>query len=498
MAKNIMHTSDKSNFILNMTEEQYSKGAAFGLIAACLTVSLFTVYPEFSASAAYSITAIGLAIPGVICIILALISVIRKFISKKAIFAACAFGAMVGWGAVSLIDSYDMNVGFYGYPQRGEGLMAILFYCCFFITAASIKREKALKAVVNGIITAGLVNSIFAMIQIFTGKFSHYKRFSLHIKFAASGLSHSPIFLAMVLSLALIAALVVFVTDPSKKRKIFCIISSCTFTFTMIYTFSLVSLVGIGLAVIIAIAAAVMKKTSKKQLLLLAAPIVVGALAIVLCFNGLGTDNDVDYKLHDGRILWTGDAFLRASASGNYDKLAVDINDTYDVYDYLNRKTIDIIKENPMTGTGPEQLVYPQIYTVTDKLGNKLESMAEVTKENPGTFDKVYNEYLYTAATRGIPSLIALLCVILSVLSVGYKNMKKSSSPESVCLFFVTLGGSLIFLIGCSNIAFAPIFWTTAGASCAMSFSDNAQNNEDPDKKPATKGKNKNVVSKKK
>lgn len=469
MAKNIMNTSDKSNFILNMTEEQYSKGAAFGLILACTAVSLFTIPPEISSDAAYSISAIGLAIPGVICMILALISIIRKFLDKKAIFASCAFGAMIGWGIVSLLDSYDINVGFYGFPQRGEGLLAILFYCCFFITAASIKREKALKAVVNGIILAGLINSLFAVLQISTDKFSNYRHISIYFNFAASGLSQSPIFLAMTLSLALIAALVVFVLDSSKKRQIFCLVCSCIFTFVMIYTFSLVSLAGIGLAGAAAIAAAIIKKSSKKRLFFLAMPVASGALAVALCFAGLASSYK-EYKLNDGYTLWTGDSYKRASASGNYDKRAVDINDTFEVYGYLNRKTVDIIKDYPMTGTGPEQLVYPQIYTITDPMtGQKMESMADITNINSGTFDKVYNEYLYTAATRGIPSLIALLCVILSVLGVGYRNMKKSSSSESVCLFFITLGGTLIFLIGCSNIAFAPIFWTAAGASCAMS-----------------------------
>lgn len=465
MAKNIMNTSDRSNFILNMTEEQYSKAAAFGIIVSCLAVSLFTIQPETSSAPAYSISAIGLAIPGVICIILALISIIRKFIEKKAIFSSCAFGAMAGWGVISMLDSYDINVGFYGYPQRGEGLLAIIFYCCIFITAASIKREKALKAVVNGIILAGLVNSLFAMLQIFTGKFCFYRNLSaLFISFAASGLSQSPLFLAMVLTLSLIAALVTFVLDSSKKRKTFCLISSCTFTFAMIYTFSLISLVGIGLAIIFAIIAAAIKKSPKKSLILLLVPIAAGALAVTLCLNGLSSKYK-NYNLYDGRILWNQDAYRRVSASGDYDSRAVDIKNTYDVYSFLNRKTIDIIKDFPLTGTGPEQLVYPQIYKITDQAGNKLESMAEVVKENPGTFDKVYNEYLYTAATRGIPSLIALLCVIISVICIGYKNMKKTASPETSCLFFVTLGGALIFLIGCSNITFAPIFWAAAGAS---------------------------------
>ena len=232
----------------------------------------------------------------------------------------------------------------------------------------------------------------------------------------------------------------------------------------MIYTFSLISLVGIGLAIIFAIIAAAIKKSPKKSLILLLVPIAAGALAVTLCLNGLSSKYK-NYNLYDGRILWNQDAYRRVSASGDYDSRAVDIKNTYDVYSFLNRKTIDIIKDFPLTGTGPEQLVYPQIYKITDQAGNKLESMAEVVKENPGTFDKVYNEYLYTAATRGIPSLIALLCVIISVICIGYKNMKKTASPETSCLFFVTLGGVLIFLIGCSNITFAPIFWAAAGAS---------------------------------
>ena len=174
MAKNLMNTSDKSNFILNMTEEQYSKAASLGIIAACLSVSLFTIPPEISKEMTYSSSTFGLVIPGVFCMIMALIAIIRKFITGKAIFSACAFGAMIGWGAVSMLDSYDINIGFYGFPQRGEGLLAIIFYCCFFITAASLKHQKALKSVINGIILAGIVNSAFAMIQIFTGEFTHY------------------------------------------------------------------------------------------------------------------------------------------------------------------------------------------------------------------------------------------------------------------------------------------------------------------------------------
>ncbi len=471
MAKNIMNTSDKSNFILNMTDEQYSKVAVIGLIAACLSVSLFTALPEVSSKATYSFSAVGLAIPGVFCMITALISLIRKFIDRKMIFPACAFGTMIGWGIVSLLDSYDINIGFYGFPQRGEGLLAIIFYCSFFITAASIKRENALKAVTNGIILAGLLNSAAALLQLFIGQnssiFIEYRHMGLDFRFAAYGLAQSPIFLAMTLTLSMTAALVSFVLNSEKKRRIFCIISASFFSFCMIYTFSLAGIAGMIFAVTAAATAGIIKKKLNTGSLLLIVPIFTAILAVVLCSAGVGTKNNSDkfkkYGLHDGRTLWTGDSFSRAESSGLYDGKAVDIDNTYDVYYLLNSKTIDIIKEYPITGTGPEQLIYPQIYTTGDLTG-----INEIIKINTGTFDKVYNEYLYTAATRGIPSLIALICIILPVLCIGCKNMKKSASPETAALFFTALGGILIFFIGCSNITFSPIFWTAAGASCVM------------------------------
>ena len=225
------------------------------------------------------------------------------------------------------------------------------------------------------------------------------------------------------------------------------------------------SLVGIALAVIFTIAAAVIRKSPKKALLLMILPAASGALAFVLCFAGIGSKSS-SYKLLDGKTLWTFDSYSRISSSGLYDDRAVDINDTSDVYYFLNTKTIDIIKESPMTGTGPEQLVYPQLYTVKSPTGEELKSVTDIVSNNAGTFDKVYNEYLYTAATRGIPSLLTLLCILIPVLCLGFRNTKIAVEPENAVLFFVTLGGALIFLIGCSNITFAPIFWAAAGSSC--------------------------------
>lgn len=465
--KNLFNSSDKSNFILNMTEEQYSKYASIALIIACFSVPLATLVPEITSKATYSITTVGLIISGVICLITALISLIKKFIEKELLLPVCAFGFIVLWGVISLINGFDTTIGFYGYPQRGEGLLAILFYFSFFITAASIKRKKALKALIIGIILTGWLNSAVALIQIFAKELSHYNSISIYFLFAASGLSMSPIFLAMVLTLSMTASAVEAMIGSSKKLRIFSVISITLFSFVVFNTYSLMGIFAVGFSFITAVVIVFAKKAPKIRLASLIAPIASGALSVILIATGT-TSYLNTYKLADGRTLWTGDAYKRASASGDYDPKSVNIDNTYDVYYHLNRKTMNIIKDYPLTGTGPEQLVFPQLYTKKNAIGAELTETEDIIAENKGTFDKVYNEYLYTAATRGVPSLIALIVLVASVLYIGGKKMKKSGSVENTILFCVVLGGALTFLIGCSNIAFSPIFWAAAGACCTM------------------------------
>ena len=466
MARTIFNTTEKSNFILNMTEEQYSRLASYGLIAACLLVPLFTIIPECTITSTYTITSGGLAVTGVYCMIMALIAIIKKYISGSKWLAAGAFVFIFLWSVISLINSYDPMVSLYGYPQRGEGVLAFLFYCSIFITAAAVKRETAVKAFAKGIIGTGILNSAWALIQIFTGHLSHYKRIHLDLQVnAASGLSHSPLFLGMVLSLALTAALITAAAGSNKKCRIICAASSCLFGFVMIFTYSIIGISGIFFAVIAAAAASVVVKAPKKQLVTAISPMIGAALALIIISAGIISNIPTSYDLHDGRELWWADSFMRIGSAGTYNSEVLDIDNTKDVYLYLNDKTKNIISGAPLTGTGPDQLAYPQIYTFGGL--NEDADLADIIINNTGIFDRCYNEYLYTAATRGIPSLIGLIAVILSSLVFGLRSMKKGRSLSGVLIFSLTLCGTLLFFIGCTNLPFSPIFWSAAGLSCA-------------------------------
>lgn len=467
MAKQLFNSSEKSNFILNMTEEKYSKIVSFGLLAACLCTSLSTAVPVISGGKDYTIISAGLSLAGVICMVLALIGAMKRFVGKNLLVPLCGLGFTLVWAVISLINSYDMYVSLNGYPGRGEGLLAIIFYISFFITAASIKGNNARKTLVYGILANGLLNCVFALIQVFSGKLNDFHWASVKIELnAAAGLSQSPLFLAMSLSLSIAAALMGAVLFSGKKEKIFCIFSACVFSFVIMFTYSFIGICGAVISLIAAIIVIFAVKAPKISLLSVLSVVVPAAAAVIVVQSGI-IGNISSYRLYDGRILWFADSYMRITSSGDFDSDFVDIDDTYDVHYTLNRKTLDIISGCPLTGTGPDQLIYPQIYTYGPN-GSEDSSVEDILIFNKGTFDRVYNEYLNTAATRGIPSAIALIVTLLGAITIGFKRYKKTKDTMTLCMTMLTSMGALIFLIGCSNTAFSPIFWAVAGASVSF------------------------------
>lgn len=467
--KTLFNSSESSNFILNMTEEQYSKLASIGLMTACFSTFIFTAAAEIqkavTGEVSYSIAAGGLAVAGVFCMILALIALMRKFVSPKAILPSIGFAFLIFWSAVSLLNSYDKSVSFYGFSQRGEGLLSTLFYAGFFITAASVKRKKALAALLDGIVAAGFLNAVWGIVQVFSEKFGSYRMLNLLLKaHAASGLSQSPLFLATLLTMSLIAAVTGAVGSESKTRRIVYIAAAAVCSFTMMFTYSIVGVCGLSLTIIAAFVSVFKGKAPKIRLLTVLAVIIPAVLPVFIVNSG-AVGNINEYRFYDARSFWWADSYMRISAASDVNHDTVNLDNNIDSYLYMTDKTVELIKKSPVTGTGPEQLAYPQIKTFGPHSPDS--DISDVIVVNKNIFDKTPNEYLYIAATRGIFSLLSLAAAVIFTVIAGYKNSKKKHDYVRTSLFFLTLSGALMLLICSSSIAFAPIFWAAAGASCA-------------------------------
>ena len=450
-----------------MTEDQYAKLVSGGIMAACFAVPLFTIPPELTRSVSYALTMGGLAVAGVFAMILALIGLMKKYISGKSIVPVAAFGVVVLWGVISMIAGNDFGIGMYGFTGRGEGVLALLFYFSFFTMCASAKREKVLSSIASGLIFSGLFHSIFALIQVFGKSVGFYRYADLRVRInAASGLAHSPLFLAVYLTFAMIAALFGIGFFKEKWKKIIAWAALCLMSFIMVFTYTFIGFCGLGLA-LIALFIAVFAGKALKLTLTAALGIVVPAVLGIVLVNAGAIGSISSYRLYDGRLLWWADSYIRLSASGDFDPERIDIDDTYDVYATMNAKALRIAGEDPLTGTGPDQMIYPQIYK-TD-FGDDIDrDLNDIIALNKGAFDRVYNEYINVAATRGIPSAIAVAAVLILSIAGGISSAKKRRSWQPVMATAITVTGALLFLICCSSMAFAPIFWCTAGACCAV------------------------------
>ena len=85
MAKQLFNSSDKSNFILNMTQEAYSSIAIKALISTVLITSVASAIPLISGIKVHTFSAMGLMLGGVFCLVLAIIALLKKFVANRKI-----------------------------------------------------------------------------------------------------------------------------------------------------------------------------------------------------------------------------------------------------------------------------------------------------------------------------------------------------------------------------------------------------------------------------
>jgi hypothetical protein len=162
------------------------------------------------------------------------------------------------------------------------------------------------------------------------------------------------------------------------------------------------------------------------------------------------------FTLYDGAIIWEDSAY-RLAVSGYYVRNgAKNPNGSFEIlslpetYGFLWGTTLSIIGRFPLVGSGPDSLVYPQLF------------QHRVIASNPNTFDRPYNQYLHIAATLGIPALLLYLALAGIIVVRGAKQCK-GGNWVTAGIYGAVLLYLLLMLIGTSSVTTAPIFWMLAG-----------------------------------
>ena len=112
-----------------------------------------------------------------------------------------------------------------------------------------------------------------------------------------------------------------------------------------------------------------------------------------------------------------------------------------------------MIKEHPLLGVGPDMFAKTQ---ATEELA--IDSI-----------DRSYNEYLYIAATRGIPSLVVYLALLGATIYRLVKDLKKFTSDREKwfrpALLTAVAAYSIQAFFSVSAVTVAQFFWLLLGIS---------------------------------
>lgn len=462
MPKTIFGTTEKSNFILNMKFTTVRRWV-LGILCACIIVPLIGGMFITGIEGTSSFLGSFLYATGFSCILFYIVLLLRKDIDfKKYPIAFFVIGlAVLAFASyykvfLSGADQEYINTTLLGELGRYEGLLAIIAYTGIFLLATAVMTYFSVKVIFDILIGAGIVQSIVAIMQHIPWDFhSDFRRLpallllkDVHL---SSGLSDSPIFFGSFLTIVSAVAISGAIYDKNIKRARVYGVSSVLFFLTGLFTSSVVPLIGIGATVVIILIleftagkggtkfeSGVLKSSRKRLAAIICS--LAAVFGIVFATQGI--------YLRDKAIAYT-DAYYRLFIVAGSPS---PVNEE-SLWKIGADRSFIMIVDHPLLGVGPDMFAKAQ----ADKA------------LNVDALDRSYNEYLYIAATRGVPSLLVYLAFLGATLYRLVKDLKQFTSDREKwfrpALMTAITAYSIQAFFSASAVTVAPFFWLLLGIS---------------------------------
>jgi len=467
--KTIFNTTEKSNFILNMTNDQFNKFSSAALSTGIVLIFVFSLISELmSYSESYMTNdwrifpSFGLAIAGIAGISIFIIALIKQTLSKQQVIASVAALIMLVCMYISYINAFtDIKdySGFLGYRfGRYEGIMTYLSYLFIFVGAMSVNKKESVKKIFDTAVIVIILQCIWSGMQLIPSFPSHYHKtpYIINNVNLPSGVTGSPIFLSLVLAVGLSISMAGSVFEKSAKRKKLYCIPVFISSFFIILTHTSIGIISAALIIAVYVISFAMGKKKLKDNSPSFLPVIImiagclSALAVMLLTNGI--------QILDGIIIWH-DGFQRLNSFGQHSNSAVHLDDLPALYSYLSDGACKIINKYPLTGIGPDAFVLPDTTIMYD-----LPSVAA------NKYDRPYNEYLFYAATLGIPYCISFACTLIFSLICSARSAFRFIKGSGNWIHVAAFSGSLIYIvtafINTGSAASTPFAWLLLGIGC--------------------------------
>lgn len=320
---------------------------------------------------------------------------------------------------ISTICAVDINKSIYGEYKRNEGLLSIISYYLIFLNVKNIKNDKYIKLIIKTFIVVGLVQVVYAFLQVYTefGFIKHYSR-----PYMASSLSGNPNFFG---SYMVMHTLIMFVLYLLKDKKIYLILSLIFFSGLCLGS-STGPFLGFIVTTIFFIICYRKKFNIKKLFKILLLFVVV--YIFIDCSNKFVQENIFGNQIDDDYNI---SLELKKGIGNRFGNGRIEL--------WLN--SLPLVKKYWITGCGLDN--FKNVYSQSNGL----------------VFDKAHNVYLQMLITNGVFAflLYLVLCLIIFIKGLKLKN------ELYIALFIAFIGYSIQAFANISVIDVAPTFFTIMG-----------------------------------
>ena len=477
--KHLFGTTEKSDFILNMSEGSAQKMSGVYAIICVVFLCIMAIPYYFTQNIKYGVDksvnrmlylnekfiffiSTAVLIAGFVGVLVFMVSCMKEQVLLAKNKALIVPVLILSTTLISCLLSDSIFVAIYGYLDRSEGLLTIIGYWGLFAAGLSVTNADRRLKVSDTFIGFGIFQSLVGLLQAIpaTAKIvpNYFKdvfysfgndapdllfdeRQNLYCtrEYIPTGFVCSPHALAAVLTLTFALALFGLIFAESKKRMIFCGAGAALMAAVLIMTCTLTGVIGFGTVLLLTLIAAAVKagkdKAKKPVAVCLAAMLVSGVIFGALAGSG-------KFRILDERLIYH-DSFDRLSISD------IDRNTEGEwIYTYLWDNGLYVAEQNLLFGVGPD---------------NWSQMISNYSLDT----DRSYNEYIDILMMRGIFTLILTCVFILITVIKGCRTLKAFMNGEASAAdaaFVIAVTAYLVqafFNIG--SVTSSPYYWLMVG-----------------------------------
>ena len=358
---------------------------------------------------------------------------------------------------VSTIFSVDKLNSIIGISNNRESVILLTCYVLIFLFSMQYLNFDKKKA--NLFILSGVIMSIISVLQFF--KIIYFESYSFPWGNYASpyGTLNNPNYLGAYITLILPVSIYMYFAE--KKSMYY--FSSCLIFMVALMSRTRGAWLGISVTFVFLMMYFIKDKEHRRKIEVLVISFVFIAFVLNLLMSGILVSRAVSIVFD-----------LKEVAAPEGPAGTPGLDDAAGSYRmFIWKRVIESLPKHPLFGVGVGNLryIFETYYT---------QELLAIQNQGISTFQRAHNEFIHIAGTTGIPSLIAYVLMLASVIKTSYEKIR--SNPISIALTFSVIGYIIQSFFSNNVVYHSYMFWIILGAAIHQrTIAENLDAEEIPD-----------------